>query len=106
MKVSFASVAALVACVLAGAALAVSLAHAGPRGPAGPQGPPGKAISVQQARYGVCWTYSMFTQNWSDGSSSTWVNGVNIEPPQISSGVYQCPQGETFVTIQPLPAGG
>lgn len=100
-------IAAIVACILAGAALAVALTHSGPTGlagPAGPAGPPGRAVSVQQARYGVCWSYTTFTRTYTDGSSDTWVSTISVDPPQVSNGVYQCPQGETFVTIQPLPA--
>lgn len=99
-------IAALVACALAGAALAVALVHAGPpgrpgaRGPAGPPGPRGQAVTARQSRYGVCWSYT--TQTSSDGTA-TWVTGVTVDSPQISNGVYQCPQGETFTTIQPLP---
>lgn len=96
-------IAALVACALAGASLAVAFTHSGPAGPSGqrgPAGPPGKAPSVTRDRYGVCWdaTYG------GTGTGYNWVQTVTIDPPQISNGVYQCPQGETFVTIQPLPA--
>lgn len=35
-------IAAIVACILAGAALAVSVTHAGPQGARGPQGVPGR----------------------------------------------------------------
>ena len=94
-------IAAIVACILAGAAFTVSLTHSGPRGVMGPQGIqgiPGRVANVQQARYGICWTEAVQLSN-----GVTFVSSVDIEPPQISNGVYQCPQGETFVTIQPLP---
>ena len=95
-----------VACVLAGAALAVCLLHAGPqgpqgppgvRGPSGPQGDPGRA--AQASRFGICW--SEFTQT---GSGEVWVSSISIDQPVISSGVYTCPQGDTFVSIVPQPA--
>ena len=98
------------ACALAGAALAVALLHAGPRGTAGApgrQGPQGNAgAAAQTARLGICWSDSVFTQTWADGSSSTWVNGVSLDQPQLTNGVYTCPPGETFVSIVPQnPAG-
>lgn len=106
MKIKFSAVAALFACMLAGAALAVSLMHSGPAGrtgppgptgPAGPQGNPGK--SAQQSRFGICWV-----QNIQDSGGVVYVSGMSIDPAQIVSGVYQCPQGETFVSIVPAPA--
>ena len=109
MRASLPVVASLVAAILAGAALAVSVLHAGPRGlpgrqgATGSQGQPGKAASATQERFGICWSETTFTQDWSNGSSSTWVNGVSIDSAQIMSGVYQCPQGETFVSIVPAP---
>lgn len=95
------------AAVLAAAALAISLTHAGPRGARGAPGPQGNAgAAAQTARLGICWSDSIFTQTWADGSSSTWVNGVSLDQPQLSNGVYTCPPGETFVSIVPQnPAG-
>lgn len=97
-----------VACALAGAALAVSLIHHGPAGPPGARGPRGSAgaqgnagKSAAESRLGVCWEASNFTQTWADGSSSNWVSSVTIDQPQLSNGVYVCPQGETFVSIVP-----
>ncbi len=101
----FAVISALVACVLAGAALAVALSHGGPRGPQGPAGPVGHAgVSAAQSRFGVCWNSQSFTQTWSDGSSSTWLNSVTIDQAVYDHGVYTCPQGDTFVSIVPGPA--
>ena len=95
------------ACVLAGAALAFSLTHTGPRGPQGPTGPQGHTGKAAQAsRFGVCWEAPAFTQDWADGSSDTWVSYVSIDQPQLQNGVYACPQGETFVSIVPQAQGG
>jgi hypothetical protein len=110
----FAERAVTVAAVaLAAAALAVSVLHAGPAGPRGSQGPAGPqgqtgrqgdpGRTAQTSRFGVCWTYS--TQTGSDGVT-TWVTSVDISAPQLVAGVYQCPQGETFVSIVPQPATG
>jgi hypothetical protein len=102
----FAKVVSVVAAVVAGAALAVSLLHlgpAGPRGGPGPRGPAGKAASAGRERLGVCWSAPVFTQTWADGSASYWVSSVTIDPAQITDGVYQCPQGETFTSIMPAP---
>ena len=103
----FIMVCALVACVLSGAALAVSLTHAGPAGPTGPQGVRGPAgqqgnagRAAQTARLGVCWSYT--TQTSSDGSV-TWVNSETLSSPVLSNGVYTCGQGEQFVSIVPGP---
>jgi hypothetical protein len=102
MRLTYGSVAGSAACVLAGAALAVSLMHAGPAGPRGAAGPRGTAgQDAARARYGVCWSYA--TQASADGSVS-WVTSVSIDPAQLASGVYQCPMGETFVSIVPAPA--
>lgn len=96
----FAKVVSVVAAMLAGAALAVSLLHAGPAGrsgAAGPPGPAGKAASATRARYGICWV-----ENFQTNSDITWISSVSIDPAQLADGVYQCPQGETFVSIVPL----
>jgi hypothetical protein len=93
------------ALVLAGAALAVSLTHHGPagaRGLQGIQGPPGKTGATgqqaQTARLGICWS----TTTSQDSYSSSWyVDSVDVSSPQIVGGVYQCPQGDTFVTVVP-----
>jgi hypothetical protein len=93
------------ACALAGAALAVSLLHAGPRGPqgpvgsrgpAGPQGNAGKA--AQTARLGLCWS-----ESFQNSGTVTWVDGISLDQPVLSDGVYTCPQGDTFVSIVPQP---
>ena len=97
---SLTAVCAVLACVLAGAALAVSLTRsgpagsAGPPGPAGPQGNAGKA--AQTARLGLCWS-----ESFQDSGTTTWVDGVSIDQPILSDGVYTCPQGDTFVSIVP-----
>ncbi len=49
---------------------------------------------------GVCWNANYQTS--SDGSTA-WVSGISISPAQIQNGVYQCPSGETFVSIVPQP---
>jgi len=92
-------IASITAAILAVAALVVALTHAGPRGATGPQGNTGQA--AQTARLGICWSDSVFTQTWADSSSSTWVNGVSLDQPRLSNGVYTCPAGETFVSIVP-----
>lgn len=110
-------VAAGLGVALGGAALAVSLTHAGPVGPAGvagrngavgPAGPPGPAgatgQAAQTARLGVCWNAPLFTQNWADGTSDTWVSSVSLDAPQLTNGVYTCPQGEQFVSVVPQDA--
>jgi hypothetical protein len=101
---AFTAACAVFACLLSGAALAVSLTHPGPRGAQGPPGRQGDAgTAAQTARLGICWSDSIFTQTWADGSASTWVNGVSLDQPVLSNGVYTCPQGETFVSIVPQP---
>lgn len=100
---AFTVVCAVLACVLSGAALAVSLTHAGPtgpRGPLGPVGPQGNAgKAAQTARLGLCWS-----ESFQNSGSVTWVDGVSIDQPVLSDGVYTCPQGDTFVSIVPQPA--
>jgi len=99
-------IAAAVAAILAVAAMAVALTHAGPVGPRGLQGAPGNAGSAAQtARLGICWSDTIFTQTWTDGSSSTWVSSVSLDQPVLSDGVYTCPQGDTFVSIMPALVG-
>lgn len=90
------------------AALYISLTHSGPIGPTGamgmrgftgsqgPMGPPGKQANAIQLRYGICWTTSY-------DPTYLVVSNVTISSPQINNGVYQCPQNETFVSIQPGP---
>ena len=102
---TFTAVCAVLACMLSGAALAVSVTHSGPRGAQGPPGRQGDAgTAAQTGRFGVCWSAPEFTQTWTDGSSSTWVSGVSIDQPILSGGVYTCPQGDTFVSIVPQSA--
>lgn len=95
----FAKVVSVIAAMLAGAALAVSLLHAGPAGRAGTPGPPGpagKAAAAVRLRYGVCWI-----ANYQTSGGLTWVDSLSIDSAQVTDGVYQCPQGETFVSIVP-----
>ena len=97
-----AKTASIAAAILAAAALVVALTHAGPRGATGAPGLRGNTgKAAQTARLGICWSDSIFTQTWADGSSSTWVNGVSLDQPELSNGVYICPAGETFVSIVP-----
>jgi hypothetical protein len=103
MKITFSAVASTVACVLAGAALAASLTHTGPRGMTGPQGTAGAAgrtgnpgLSAVTAHLGICWTTTTQTSD-----ETSWINSVMVQSPQITNGVYQCPDGETFVPIVP-----
>lgn len=101
----FAKVVALVAAVIAGAALAVSLLHAGPRGPAGTQGqrgmpgPRGSQGSTGQdaevAHLGVC--EEQYTQT---SGTTTWVTSVSIYSPVLTAGVPGCPSG-SFVSVVP-----
>lgn len=96
----FAKIASAVACVLAGAALAVSLTHSGPRGPEGPRGPQGQAgnpgKAAQVARLGICWSDA-----YQDSGGLSWIDSLSIDQPILSNGVYTCPQGDTFVSTVP-----
>lgn len=84
----------VVACVLAGAALAVSLLHAGPRGTQGPPGPHGQTgRDAQVAHLGVC----VQTQT---SSGVTWVS--DLSPAVLMAGVASCPSG-AFTSIVPQP---
>ena len=106
---AFTAVCAVLACLLSGAALAVSLLHVGPAGPRGRQGPSGPqgnaGRAAQTARLGLCWSESV-----QDNGGVAWVDSVSIDQPVLSSGVYTCPQGDTFVSIvpqsPPSPSGG
>jgi hypothetical protein len=95
-------IAALVACVLAGAALAVALAHGGPRGLPGPAGKPG--VSAAQSRFGICWNAPVNQTLAGIGAGYAAVAYVSIDQAVYAHGVYTCPQGETFVSIVPGPA--
>ena len=106
MKITAGTVFGAVACMLAGAALAVSLTHTGPRGPqgaAGARGPQGRAgdpgKSAQSARLGICWSEA---SQYNNGVS--WIDAISIDQPVLSNGVYTCPQGDTFVSIVPQAA--
>lgn len=99
---------AILALPLSAAALAVAASHSGPAGPAGPPGPRGSqgdtGRAAVSARLGICWEAPVWTQAWSDGSSSTWVSEVSITPAVYAGGVYSCPGGETFVSVVPQPS--
>jgi hypothetical protein len=103
----YAPIASTIACVLAGAALAVSLTHAGPRGLAGPHGqagPAGKNGSTAQsavtARLGTCWK----APATSNGAGAVRVTWVSISQPVLADGVCTCPDGSTFTSIVPAPS--
>lgn len=104
MRLNPATVPSIVACAISAAALAATLTHHGPAGPPGPRGATGPAGAAgrnadpTRYRYGVCWT-----EYTSTSGTVSWVTSVDIEPAQIVSGVYQCPQGMTFVSIVPQP---
>jgi hypothetical protein len=99
----FEKISAVVACVLAGAALVVSLTHHGPIGPRGaqgvqgPQGQTGKDAEV--AHLGVCWS---FTYDSTTGD----VSSVDLSGPDLTDGVPSCPSG-SFISIVPqsIPQG-
>jgi hypothetical protein len=94
---AYTAICATLACILAGAALAVSLTHSGPRGlqgPAGPQGTTGR--NAQIAHLGLCW---QFTNDTTTGD----VSGVYLGAPTLSDGVPSCPSGQ-FISIVPQPA--
>lgn len=104
----FAKVVSIVAAMLAGAALAVSLLHAGPSGrhgspgARGPAGPAGKPASAQQQRLGICWNAPTNT-GLSGAGFGNAVEYVTIDQAIYDHGVYTCPQGDTFVSIVPGP---
>jgi hypothetical protein len=58
------------------------------------------AKNATTARLGICYSYT--TQS---GGSETWVTYVSIFSPQVTSGVYQCPGGSTFVSVVPVTVG-
>ena len=90
------SVLSAVACILAGAALAVSLLHAGPAGPGGPQGPAGPqgqtGRNAEVAHLGFC-----------DVGMAASMDVPVLLPPVLIDGVASCPNG-SFVSIVPQPA--
>lgn len=78
--------ASIAAVTVSGAALVVSLLHAGPAGQAGPAGPPGPAAEV--SKLGYCVTI--------EGNTNIWVR--DISPPVVIDGVTQCLSG-SFVPL-------
>jgi len=92
-----------VACILAGAALAVSLLYAGPagpaglRGPAGPQGQTGHNAEV--AHLGVCWDMGTYLNS---GATDSSFSGA-LTAPVLTAGVPSCPVG-SFVSVVPQSA--
>lgn len=99
----FAKVVSVVAAVMAGAALAVSLLHAGPAGQSGPRGPRGPAGNTGQnadvAHLGVC---ESFTTETLDNYNPvvTVITSVDVYAPILTDGVPSCPTG-SFVSIVP-----
>jgi hypothetical protein len=95
----FEKIASAVACVFAGAALAVSLTHHGPDGPRGPSGPRGQIGQTGQnaevAHLGVCWQYAY-------DSTTGDVSSVSLSAPDLTDGVPSCPSG-SFISIVPQP---
>lgn len=91
----FTVVCATVACILAGAALAVSLTHTGPRGvmgPVGPQGSTGHNATV--AHLGVCWNMETYLNN----GGTNFLGAMTA--PVLTDGVPSCPTGQ-FVSVVP-----
>lgn len=93
---------AVLAAVLAAAALAVSLLHAGPRGVAGSQGPAGRPGSTGRsaivAHLGLCVNMGVQT-------GVVYVPAGAVDPlttPVLTDGVPSCPAG-MFVSIVPQP---
>lgn len=77
---------AVMAVTVSGAALAVSLLHAGPAGRAGLAGPPGPSAEV--GKLGYCITI--------EGNTNIWV--TDISAPVVLDGVTQCLRG-SFVPL-------
>lgn len=85
---------AVVACILAGTALAVGLNREGPTGPRGPQGQTGRDAEV--AHLGLC--VNIATQT---GVLYLPVDTANpVTSPTLTDGVPSCPSGQ-FVSIVP-----
>jgi hypothetical protein len=93
----FTAICATLACILAGAALAVSLTHAGPRGLRGPEGPQGATgRNAEIAHLGFC-----YQSNYDSTTSD--VSGIYIGAPALTDGVPSCPNGQ-FISIVPQAA--
>jgi hypothetical protein len=104
MTLTYARIASTIACILAGAALAVSLTHGGPAGPRGSRGPQGQhgttGHAAQVARLGICWN-----DTYQTSGTSEWVTSIAITAPLVNDGVYTCVQGATFTSIVPQTSG-
>jgi hypothetical protein len=91
-----AKVVSVVAAIIAGGALAVSVTHAGPQGRAGTNGTT-KVVtmtrSTPQQTLGFC---AAVTDNSSTGAA--YVQSVFIEQPSIVGGVVTCTSG-TFIPV-------
>jgi hypothetical protein len=83
----YVAITSTLACILALAALTVSITHAEP-----------VTSQAQTARLGFCWE-SDYQQVLSGGAS--FVENMNITPANLSDGVYACPDGEVFVSVVP-----
>jgi len=89
------------ACVLAGAALAVSLTHSGPRGRPGPPGLQGQTgHNAEVAHLGLCVNLAVQT-----GVVYLPVDTANpVTSPVLTDGVPSCPSGQ-FVSVVPQADG-
>ena len=97
----FTKIAAAAAVLLAAAALAVSLTHAGPKGAAGAAGPAGHTgQNAEVAHLGLCINMAVQT-----GVVYLPVDTADpITAPVLTDGVPSCPAGQ-FVSIVPQSAG-
>lgn len=96
----FTATVAVVACILAGTALGVSVSHEGPRGPQGPAGPQGQTgRAAETAHLGVCWNMENVIDNAVTADPANPYAG-GISTPVLTDGVPSCPVGQ-FVSIVP-----
>lgn len=58
------------------------------------------AQQANTAHLGVCWSVV-----YNNSNGVTWATNVDISPPIVTDGVYQCPQGYTFAAVAPQPQG-
>jgi hypothetical protein len=52
------------------------------------------------AHEGIC-----YSVNYTNGNGVEWVSDVVITPPTVDNGVYECDNGETYVSVTPAAAG-